>query len=72
MGAGISSAIILHKLEWFELGRHNGLWEIGQAVQINTFVGIEAFYDTDFLSQGLYLTFDLTVPRFWGIILTRI
>ena len=32
MGVRISSAIILDKLECLELGRHNELKEIGQAV----------------------------------------
>jgi len=61
MGARISSAIIVDKLECFELGRHDDLREIGQVVQIDTSSSIGALYDMDFLSQGLHLTFDLTI-----------
>ena len=58
MGVRISNSIILDKR-----GRHNYLKEIGQAIQINIFSGAKALYDTNFLSQGLHLTFDLTITR---------
>ena len=50
MGSWISSAIILDKLRCLELGRHNDLREIGQAIQIDTYVGNVALYDADFLN----------------------
>ena len=34
-------------------------------------MSIGAFYDTNFLSQGLHLTFDLTIARLCGLILRR-
>ena len=72
MGTRISSAIILDKLGCLELRRHNDLREIGQIVQIDTSSGARALYDTNFLSQGLHLTFDLTLTRLCGLILRRI
>jgi len=41
MGARISSAIILDKLGCLELGSHNDLREIGQAVYINNSQALE-------------------------------
>ena len=63
MGTRISSAIILDELECLELARHNDLREIGQAIQIDIFSSTGALYDADFLSQGLHLTFDLTITK---------
>ena len=50
MGVRISSAIILDKLGCLELGRHNDLREIGQAIHIDISSGAIALYDMDFLS----------------------
>ena len=63
MGVRISSAIILDKLGCLELGRHNDLKEIGQAIQIDISLGAIALYGMDFLRQGLHLNFDLTITR---------
>ena len=63
MGVRISNAIILEKLKCLELMRHNDLREIGQVVQVDTSLGVRALYDTNFPSQGFYLTFVLTVTK---------
>ena len=63
MGARIPSAIILDKLKWLELRRRSDLRKIGQDIQIDTFSSTRVLYDANFLSQGLYLTFDLTITK---------
>ena len=52
------------KLKWLELGRHNDLREISHTVQIDTSLSAEAFYDMYLFSQGLHLTFNLTLRSY--------
>ena len=64
--------MILDKLRWLELGRHNDLREIDQAIQNDTPLGAKALYDMYILNQGLHLTFNLTIARLLGLIHSRI
>ena len=51
-----------------------GIMTLGKLVnfQIDTSSGTRAFYDTNFISKGFHLTFDLTIAKLWRLILGRI